>query len=268
MPTNLLLLPLLAGFWFVHSSHRFRFRAQHLDGHRLVLESATAGVILLALSRLTVLLAKARPEMAGLLHWWHVDFAPFPYMGTSLLTCLLGAASAWLDNRFPWAWFRWWRRRLGVRLRWPLRRRLRRWSSPLPQRQRNFGYSRSEEIQAKSDGLRRLLDTAERNEQMISVTLDSRKWYAGYVAESVNLEPKEQYFRLLPILSGYRDKDTLEIRRTVEYSEVYARGVDSAAFHVTIPLATVRIANLFDQDTYEDYFVQAPKPDPAGNDVY
>ena len=38
MPNNLLLVPLLAGFWFLHRCHYFRFRAQTLDGYRLLIE--------------------------------------------------------------------------------------------------------------------------------------------------------------------------------------------------------------------------------------
>ncbi|HEY4573564.1 MAG TPA: hypothetical protein VIJ26_06370, partial [Thermoanaerobaculia bacterium] len=52
MPTNLLLLPLLGGFWFVHFCYFFRFRAQRLDGYRLLLESAFFGLLLSVPARL------------------------------------------------------------------------------------------------------------------------------------------------------------------------------------------------------------------------
>ena len=68
---------------------------------------------------------------------------------------------------------------------------------------------------------RRLLHEAEQQDRPISITLENRKWYVGYVAESPNLSPEEIYFRLLPVISGYRDKDTLETFRTVLYEEVY-----------------------------------------------
>src|SRR3954453_8329114 len=47
LPTNLLLLPLLGGFWFVHFCYLFKFRAQRLDGYRLLLESAFLGLLLI-----------------------------------------------------------------------------------------------------------------------------------------------------------------------------------------------------------------------------
>jgi hypothetical protein len=56
MPYNLLLLPLLGGFLFIHLTHFFRFGAQRLDGYRLLFQSAIAGICLSALARLVDLL--------------------------------------------------------------------------------------------------------------------------------------------------------------------------------------------------------------------
>jgi hypothetical protein len=269
MPFNLLLLPLLGGFWYIHFSHRFRFRAQHLDGYRLLLESATAGAILLAISRWLIVTVKGLPSGLALKSAWDREFAAFPYLATALFSAMLGLGFAAADNYAPWSAIR--RRRrcaaLILRRRLPRSRR----PAPVPERQskQNRDYALSREIQTRGDSLRRLLDTAFRNTEMVSISLENRKWYAGYVAESINLEPREQYFRLLPMLSGYRDKDTLGIRRTVSYVEAYEQGANPAGFHVTIPLGMVRIANLFDENVYQDYF--ASPADPAangGNDIY
>lgn len=46
MPSNLLLLPFLAGYLFLHSFHFTKFRAQRLDGYRLLMESAAVGLVL------------------------------------------------------------------------------------------------------------------------------------------------------------------------------------------------------------------------------
>ena len=45
MPTNLLLLPLLGGYWFIQNFHCTRFRARRLDGYRLLVESAFYGLL-------------------------------------------------------------------------------------------------------------------------------------------------------------------------------------------------------------------------------
>jgi hypothetical protein len=61
MPYNLLLLPLIGGFLFVHLTHFFRFGAQRLDGYRLLFQSAIAGIGLSAAARLIDLLIDLTP---------------------------------------------------------------------------------------------------------------------------------------------------------------------------------------------------------------
>lgn len=53
----------------------------------------------------------------------------------------------------------------------------------------------------------------------VAVTLDTRKVYVGLVFDS--LEPgKEANLTILPLYSGYRDKDTLEMHLTRKYTSV------------------------------------------------
>src|ERR1035437_1580022 len=102
MPANIFLIPLLAGYLFVHISNRFRFRAQSLDGYRLLIESATAGVVLLGAARLlTLLLGVAAP---GLYRFWHDRIVPDPnlaYLGTAILSFFLGISAPLIYNRLP-----------------------------------------------------------------------------------------------------------------------------------------------------------------------
>lgn len=122
---------------------------------------------------------------------------------------------------------------------------------------RIYGIEGAKDIQMESDkradALTRLLHVAERKRRLVSVTLDSRKRYVGFVAETPNLNPEEKYFRILPILSGFRDKDTLETVRTVFYDEV-TQAANSSDFVITLPIADVKTANLFDPDSYERHF--------------
>jgi hypothetical protein len=124
----------------------------------------------------------------------------------------------------------------------------------------------------------RLLHRAETDDLLISVTLDTRKWYVGWVAQSPNLDPQELYFRLLPFISGYRDKDTLETYRAVFYQDVLKDSeLEPEQFYITLPLKDVKIAGLFNDDVYNEYFAEleeseeehtAAKPtDPAPRQV-
>jgi hypothetical protein len=53
----------------------------------------------------------------------------------------------------------------------------------------------------------------------ISITLDNRKVYIGLIYDS--LEPgRDANLTILPLYSGYRDKDTLEMNMTRKYTSV------------------------------------------------
>jgi hypothetical protein len=81
MPTNLLLLPLLGGYWFLHTLYYTRFRSQRLDGYRLLMESAFAGLLLTLVARVVVLFAQRWPLIQS--PW--SDLAPgIPFLGGSL----------------------------------------------------------------------------------------------------------------------------------------------------------------------------------------
>ena len=113
------------------------------------------------------------------------------------------------------------------------------------------------EIRSHGNSLLKLLHRGEKEKRLISVTLDSRKWYVGWVAESPNLDPLEQYFRLLPFMSGYRDKDALETRRTVYYDAVLKDPtLDPNEFVITLPLKDVKIAGFFNDQIYDEYFAE------------
>lgn len=219
MPYNLLLLPLVGGFLFIHLTYYFRFGAQRLDGYRLLFQSAVAGIILATLARTIVVLCTISPAGPTLQSAWWV-FSPFPYSGTSAVALLLGPVAAICVNLFL-----------------------------------NREKAKDLEIRRHGNALMQLLHRAEQQRHLISITLDSRKWYVGWVTESPKLNPQEMYFRILPFTSGYRDKDTLETFRTVFYTNVLNdESLDPEQFHITIPLKDVKIANLFNDNVYNQHF--------------
>ncbi|MBC7925181.1 MAG: hypothetical protein H7039_05945 [Bryobacteraceae bacterium] len=227
MPSNLLVVALLAGFCFVHQCHVFRFRAQLLDGYRLLLYCSVAGMVLLGLSRSLICAAKLYRFYWAIRPAW-TEFADIPYLGTSIGSVVLALIIPACWNRFV-----------------------------------DAEVCRRNEVEKRGDFLLALLQRAVREQRMLSLTLDNRKWYAGYVTEAPNLKPSEKYFKILPMLSGYRDKDSLEVRRTLSYDTVATMpGVDPTGFVITLPLADVKMANLFDPVVYKDHFAsERPGPD-------
>lgn len=226
MPYNLLLLPLMGGFLFFYATHLLRFYAQRLDGYKLLFFVAVAGTCLASAARLIVIILARTPAGAPLLYWWRI-FSPFPYSGTSAVAFVLGPLLALVANLF-------------------------------------VGREKAKDIEIRRHGnsLIQLLHRAEREKLLISITLESRKWYVGWVAESPNLRPDERYFSLLPFTSGYRDKDTLETYRTVFYEDALTADRGSAKeFVMILPLEGVQVANFFDPDVYNEYFAESDHPD-------
>lgn len=221
MPYNLLLLPLMGGFLLIHITHLFRFNAQRLDGYRLLFQSAVAGTCLSVLARSTVLLIELTPFGPFTKDLWN-RFSPFAYSGTSAIAFILGPVLAVVVNIF-------------------------------------IGKEEAKHIELRTHGdlLMRLFQRAVDEKLLLSVTLDTRKWYVGWVAESPSLDPRDSYFRLLPLFSGFRDPETLETFRTVFYEEVLNDpNFDTDEFVITLPLKDIKIAGLFNEDVYNEYFAE------------
>lgn len=221
MPYNLLLLPLLGGFLFFYSAHLLRFQAQRLEGYKLLFQSAIVGVALSFVARLIVLGAASTPLGPWLEARWSV-FSPFPFSATSALSMILGPIAALILNLFV-----------------------------------SRDKAKDIEVRRNAHALNRLFYRAAEERFLISITLDSRKWYVGWVVASPGLMPQEKYFRLLPYMSGYRDSSTLETFRTTFYEDVLATsGLDANELVITLPIDAVKIAGRFNEDFYNEYFAE------------
>jgi hypothetical protein len=224
MPYNLLLLPLLGGFLFFVTAHLFRFGAQRLEGYKLLFQSAIAGVVLSFVARLIVLAMALTPGGPWLEHTWSI-FSPFSYSASSALAMILGPLAALILNMF-------------------------------------FDVGKAKEIEVERNGnaVARLFYKAAKENFLVSVTMDNRKWYVGWVVELPSLLPQERYFRLLPYMSGYRDSNTLETFRTVFYEDVLnTPEIDKNELVLTLPLDAIKIAGRFNENVYNEYFAE-PEP--------
>lgn len=81
----LLILCLLSGYLFIHATHYFRYRAQTLDGTRLLFETAAAGIPFLIVARVLV---TAGFWPAGIRNGWEQLAGVVPYSGS-----IVGAAA-------------------------------------------------------------------------------------------------------------------------------------------------------------------------------
>jgi hypothetical protein len=223
LPYNVLLLPLLGGYFFLICWNCTKFNTSRQSGHKLIFHAAAAGLLFLGIAFGVVAFIISRwPHCAV---WWQ-SIVPFPYLGTSLLACVLGMALPWPLNFIP--------------------------------------FFRKEEsaqraIERANDHLEILLARACRETKAVSITLKSRKVYIGLVTRTHDPTYDRKYIQLLPIKSGFRDSVTQAMTLTVDYSVAFAKIIQEDAtvaaggirdFEIVIPVSEIQSVNLFDPTTY------------------
>lgn len=187
MPFNVLLLPLLGGYFFITHWLPTRFATKRYAGERLLFHAAAAGLAWLVAGFFGVtLLDSVVPSIEA--EW--KKLVPFPYAGTSLLA-FLGGALGW----------------------WPLNLLLR-----LSGRDRDH-YARAAR-EAWGDYLEILLEDSIQRSLPVAVTLKNGKFYIGWVLQNFDPAYERKYVRLLPTDSGYRDPTTHRLNFTTNYSPV------------------------------------------------
>ena len=158
-------------------------------------------------------------------------------------------------------------------------------------------------IEDYDSGFLRLAQKALGSERPLMLTMDNRKVYVGYVVRTPPLNPHNPHIGLLPILSGYRTEDTLELCITTNYLPAYERlgffesqpaeetaesgpattnaagvaeshlpGTDEGDFVITLPLNAIVAGTFFDLAIYDRFFRQAEPDqrqlvDASGNPV-
>lgn len=236
MPFNVLLLPLLGGYFFITRWLPTRFATKRYTGERLLFHAAAAGLAWLAIAFVGVTLLDSLHLSAGA-EW--KKLVPFPYAGTSLLA-FLGGALGW----------------------WPLNLLLR-----LFGRTRNH-YARAA-METWGDYLEILMEDSIQRSLPIAVTLKNGKVYIGWVLQNFDPAYERKYLRLLPSDSGYRDPATHELNLTTHYSpvlqdvirrldeaEVAANRVDRPPlvepedFQIVLPISEIQSTVLWDWESY------------------
>jgi hypothetical protein len=260
MPTNLLLLPLLGGFWFVHFCYFFRFRAQRLDGYRLLLESAFFGLLLSVPARLlTYYWPRCFETGRSTRTTWGELWRDAPLSGTATVSLLLGLTVPFAIN-----WL------LATYLQLPGPKEPWRFYSETkdpgksvleflkPAKETALGLA----IESSGNSLHQLLHQSVLKHVPILITLASRKVYVGYVTESPNLKPDNQHLSLLPVFSGYREKDSLKVVLELIYPDPESQvesGVDPEdLLLMTVPFSEVKGASFYHQDQ-QNLFLPYPR---------
>jgi hypothetical protein len=117
----------------------------------------------------------------------------------------------------------------------------------------------------KSPPLEKFLFECGSKLQTILITLGNRKVYVGLVNDIPIESGDVEHFTILPILSGYRDKDTLSVIFTVNYYQHYEKhlaedgspldgeGACFDDFIEIIPVSEIAHIGSFDIETYKKF---------------
>ena len=221
MGLGLLLILALGGYWFLTRYHRTRDSLQRANGYHVVLQSAIAGLALFAIARLiTTVVGFCWPEVGRI---WQL-LLPIDYSGTSTLSVVLGVGAPLLLNRFT-----------------------------------DRNRAQRQNAQHQGNLIELLIDEALDRDIYVEVSLSSGKSYIGIPL--MNGFPSREYadIAIVPAFSGYRDKETQELRISASYmralnamigSQTDPGTLDAEDFRVIIPMREILTARLFDPDAY------------------
>ena len=224
MGLGLLLIPSLGGYWFLRRANFTRFEIFRLSGYHLLFQSALAGIILASFAHLIALRIDAIvPQIRS---FWYA-YIPVYYVDTAILSILLAVVIPPVINRFH-----------------------------------------SEEKAVKraaekyGDHIELMIARAFERGKLIELSLKNRKSYIGIVLRSVITERGRSDVTLLPIASGYRSEDTLDLYITTNYAKIIdemigenKEGIPDILrdFYVVFPRSEVSSARIFDPEVYRRF---------------
>jgi hypothetical protein len=224
MPWNLLLLPLVAGYFFLTRSYFFKYRYRLLDKQRLLFESVIAATFFLVAAYVLALFLK--PVLNARQLALYLQYRPFPYTGTAVLSLTIGVVLAYLPNLF-----------------------LSREKAMI------------ESIRLHGTGLDKLVLEATLNPQQLCFTLENGKVYIGY-PQSITDLLNQGTLSILPFFSGYRNEEQ-DIIITTFYDNFYLPAAAPHAeeeemeepvhFEQLISVKRIVSAKRFDIDVYDRF---------------
>jgi hypothetical protein len=228
---TLFLLALAGGFVFAYRCHYTSYLASRVQGQALLLLAAAYAVGLLVLSRLTLTLIPllySDPWLCLVRGAWDALAGPLHNraLPTFVGAFLWAPVLAWIVNEF---------------------------------------YDRDEAsdyvIMQYGGDTEKLLSNNLANVELIYVTLENRQVYIGWPTYTPGLRRDTEDFRILPVLSGFRDEQTLEVDYTTYYPDVLDRvdngeigGVQADDLEVVIPLNRVISLGPFSLDIPQEWF--------------
>ena len=221
MPFNLLLFPLVGAYYILIRFKYLKYIQSRLESQRILLNAALIGIFLLAFTFIVRAFANHFfPAQIDIVY----ALLPLkvPFFGTTIFSLLIAIISTEIAN-------------LSLN------------------REKAIKFS----IDYIGNELELMLKSSFTNWMLLQFTLDSNKFYVGWVKEL----PKpsvSNYIRIIPAFSGYRD-DKKELIFTTQYLSVYAsyieegsvKDIDELNTDLVLRLSSIISVSFFDIDMYQ-----------------
>jgi hypothetical protein len=268
VPYNLLLLPLLGGYILVTYSNCAIYWSSRQAKEQLLLASAVAGMLLALVARLIVMLTLAYAPLGKEVGLSIHAVLDLPGIGTASLSFFLGCAFAyWINRAWPmqesglWLYGRGALTQLeslfmmSIHAARPVDSETFR---PLPF---EVLWRLGASVPWLGLALKRKMDTAElflavRPDSTeadllgpipLMLTMKDRKVYVGFLEKTPSLSAGAfTHISLVVLRSGYREKDTLRVSLTDDYSSVFSNTVSPLPPFKVLPVQDISSASLFD----------------------
>ena len=226
-----LLIPALSGYWFLTHCHRTNHQIARNTGYHVLFQSSVAGGVIFSVAHLIILIIhRCIPQFSELWKSW----IPYPFADTVALGILVSFVLPYICN---------------------------------------FVCTAHESDKKTADESGNLIELLLRESieqgKFIEITLKSRKSYIGSVINSGAISHRESDISLIPVASGYRNKDSQELEITTNYAPVIAESypdaksyLDYKDFQIIIPKSEIVSARIFDPDIYRKFQKRARRRRP------
>lgn len=225
MPWNLLILPLVGGYYIISRFNGYKFFQQRLDRQRLIFDSILCGIIILGI---TIIIRYIFELFASDFIQLLYQYLPLkiPYIGTTIFSFIFSIVFTEIGNL-------------------------------------TFCSDRKKQIEKSikkvGNEFETLLRSSFKDSKLLEFTLDTDKVYIAWVKE-LPIPTVSNYIRVVPVFSGYRDT-TKQLKFTTNYLSVYSEYVREGKIKeiydldvdLIITLDNLVTVSYFDIEMYERF---------------
>ncbi len=186
MPFNILLLPLIGGYFFIQGWNRTQYQSIRLEKERLLFHASLAGIFLLLLA--FILRGLVPFSIPCVSHFPCATAPPFEYLDVSFLALALGVLLPKVLNRF-----------------WTLEDASKKY------------------IEEEGDPFEQLINRALDTAKPVMLTLKGGKVYVGFVISSFVPNREQRTIHIVPLKSGYREDDKHRVHLTTDYAQAFEK---------------------------------------------